>query len=329
MQVETKKSICGRSVRVKQSLYAVAASLVQRNMQSSSRYNDKSSRKPGVAVNGVLICSSFSTQHGRGQTTELVMSSVNRSRAKNLVWYGVIGSKEMVNRSYKNLDQRVQLECDGQRIPLPNLQGLVVLNILSYMGGINFWGGTKENDVSSLGFGGCEEACSVKHMLFVSLNRFWVRSVPCSVLTAHCLGQIKKCARMIVSCRTSSLRQWTTKSWRWWRCSEALSSVSLGSSTCSTTESPRCGCQRPKFMSASRLRPCGVISPCGVGRLQEPRILCTGPEREPLLSCCLGRVQHENVRPSEWLKLSSSRCYFSCHKNRAFFTCVCAFSVGV
>ena len=64
-----------------------------------------------------------------------------------MVWYGVIGSKEFVNRSYKNLDQRVQLECDGQRIPLPNLQGLVVLNILSYMGGINFWGGTKENDV--------------------------------------------------------------------------------------------------------------------------------------------------------------------------------------
>ena len=70
-----------------------------------------------------------------------------RSRTKNMVWYGVIGSKEFVNRSYKNLDQRVQLECDGQRIPLPNLQGLVVLNILSYMGGINFWGGTKENDV--------------------------------------------------------------------------------------------------------------------------------------------------------------------------------------
>lgn len=73
---------------------------------------------------------------------------VNRSRTKNLVWYGVLGSKEMVHQTYKNLDQRVQLECDGQRIPLPNLQGIVILNISSYMGGINFWGSSKENDVS-------------------------------------------------------------------------------------------------------------------------------------------------------------------------------------
>lgn len=52
-----------------------------------------------------------------------------RSRTKNMMWYGVIGSKEMLKSTYKNLEQRVQLECDGTRIPLPNLQGLVVLNI--------------------------------------------------------------------------------------------------------------------------------------------------------------------------------------------------------
>lgn len=32
-------------------------------------------------------------------------------------------------KTYKNLDQRVQLECDGRRIPLPSLQGIVILNI--------------------------------------------------------------------------------------------------------------------------------------------------------------------------------------------------------
>lgn len=32
-------------------------------------------------------------------------------------------------KTYKNLDQRVQLECDGQKIPLPSLQGIVILNI--------------------------------------------------------------------------------------------------------------------------------------------------------------------------------------------------------
>ncbi|XP_014219907.1 diacylglycerol kinase eta isoform X2 [Copidosoma floridanum] len=70
-----------------------------------------------------------------------------RSRAINYMWYGVLGSKQVLQRTYKNLDQRVQLECDGQRIPLPSLQGIVVLNIPSFMGGTNFWGGTKEGDI--------------------------------------------------------------------------------------------------------------------------------------------------------------------------------------
>ncbi len=40
-------------------------------------------------------------------------------------------------------------QCDGQYIPLPSLQGIAVLNIPSYAGGTNFWGGTKEDDVST------------------------------------------------------------------------------------------------------------------------------------------------------------------------------------
>ena len=43
-------------------------------------------------------------------------------------------------RTYKNLEKRVILECDGEAIPLPSLQGIVVLNIGSFMGGTNFWG---------------------------------------------------------------------------------------------------------------------------------------------------------------------------------------------
>ncbi|XP_055606025.1 diacylglycerol kinase eta-like isoform X2 [Uranotaenia lowii] len=69
-----------------------------------------------------------------------------RSRAKNYMWYGVLGSKQLVQRTYKNLEQKVQLECDGQRIPLPSLQGIVVLNIPSFMGGTNFWGNKKVDD---------------------------------------------------------------------------------------------------------------------------------------------------------------------------------------
>ncbi|XP_052098477.1 diacylglycerol kinase delta-like [Mytilus californianus] len=62
------------------------------------------------------------------------------------MWYGVLGGKEILQRTFKNLDQRVQLECDGQKIPLPSLQGIVILNFPSYMGGANFWGGTREKD---------------------------------------------------------------------------------------------------------------------------------------------------------------------------------------
>nr|CAD7194555.1 unnamed protein product [Timema douglasi] len=56
-----------------------------------------------------------------------------RSRAKNYMWYGVLGSKECFQKTFKNLEQRVQLECDGQRIPLPSLQGIVILNIPRYL----------------------------------------------------------------------------------------------------------------------------------------------------------------------------------------------------
>ncbi|KDR19859.1 hypothetical protein L798_05107 [Zootermopsis nevadensis] len=69
-----------------------------------------------------------------------------RSRAKNYMWYGVLGSKEWLQKTCKNLEQKIQLECDGQQIPLPSLQGIVILNIPSFMGGTNFWGGTKEDD---------------------------------------------------------------------------------------------------------------------------------------------------------------------------------------
>uniref|UniRef100_A0A673KUB5 Diacylglycerol kinase n=1 Tax=Sinocyclocheilus rhinocerous TaxID=307959 RepID=A0A673KUB5_9TELE len=69
-----------------------------------------------------------------------------RSRTKNMMWYGVLGTKELLHRTYKNLEQKVLLECDGRQIPLPSLQGIAVLNIPSYAGGTNFWGGTKEDD---------------------------------------------------------------------------------------------------------------------------------------------------------------------------------------
>ncbi|ELK37963.1 Diacylglycerol kinase kappa, partial [Myotis davidii] len=81
------------------------------------------------------------------------------SRLKNKMWYGLLGSKELLQRSYRNLEERVHLECDGEAISLPNLQGIVVLNITSYAGGINFWGSstaTTEYEVPAIDDGKLE-----------------------------------------------------------------------------------------------------------------------------------------------------------------------------
>lgn len=33
-----------------------------------------------------------------------------RSRTKNMMWYGVLGTKELLHRTYRNLEQKVLLE---------------------------------------------------------------------------------------------------------------------------------------------------------------------------------------------------------------------------
>ena len=57
-----------------------------------------------------------------------------RNRIKNQMWYGVLGGKEMLAQTCKNLNERITLVCDGVPIRLPRLQGVVILNIGSYMG---------------------------------------------------------------------------------------------------------------------------------------------------------------------------------------------------
>ncbi|XP_021044191.1 diacylglycerol kinase kappa [Mus pahari] len=81
------------------------------------------------------------------------------SRLKNKIWYGLLGSKEVLQRSYRKLEERIHLECDGEAVSLPNLQGVVVLNITSYAGGVNFWGrnrATTEYDVPAINDGKLE-----------------------------------------------------------------------------------------------------------------------------------------------------------------------------
>lgn len=62
--------------------------------------------------------------------------------------YGLLGGKEFLTNSQRYLERKITLECDGEVVELPQrLQGLVFLNIPSYMAGTNFWGTERERDV--------------------------------------------------------------------------------------------------------------------------------------------------------------------------------------
>ena len=66
-------------------------------------------------------------------------------RLHNKSVYFKIGLRKMVNRSTcRDLHKKVVVEADGRVLDLPPLEGIVVLNILSWGGGANPWG--PEND---------------------------------------------------------------------------------------------------------------------------------------------------------------------------------------
>lgn len=50
----------------------------------------------------------------------------------------MLGTKQLLLQQCKKFHKRIRVECDGKVLDLPKLQGLVVLNINSYMGGTNF-----------------------------------------------------------------------------------------------------------------------------------------------------------------------------------------------
>uniref|UniRef100_A0A671PM54 Diacylglycerol kinase n=1 Tax=Sinocyclocheilus anshuiensis TaxID=1608454 RepID=A0A671PM54_9TELE len=123
----------------------------QKNMKSDSTYTHSSCLFHRQCTEKCVMNNYF----GIGLDAKISLEFNNKrdehpkkcsSRTKNMMWYGVLGTKELVQQTYKNLEQRVQLECDGVPMSLPSLQGLAVLNIPSYAGGINFWGGTKEDN---------------------------------------------------------------------------------------------------------------------------------------------------------------------------------------
>uniref|UniRef100_A0A914ZLA0 Diacylglycerol kinase n=2 Tax=Parascaris TaxID=6254 RepID=A0A914ZLA0_PARUN len=67
------------------------------------------------------------------------------SRLFNKTQYVKIGlQKAFFERTCKDLWKRIELEVDGKVIELPNIEGIVVLNLLSWGSGANPWGTAKE-----------------------------------------------------------------------------------------------------------------------------------------------------------------------------------------
>ncbi|CAL8105230.1 unnamed protein product [Calicophoron daubneyi] len=71
------------------------------------------------------------------------------SRIHNKSVYLKMGLRKMVNRTKcKDLHQNVILEVDGKKLDLPPLEGIIILNILSWGAGANPWGVEKDDSFS-------------------------------------------------------------------------------------------------------------------------------------------------------------------------------------
>jgi len=62
------------------------------------------------------------------------------SRAVNKIWYALFGAEDAIKASCSDLPNQIILEADGVEVPIPkDSQGLIFLNIDSYMGGVPLW----------------------------------------------------------------------------------------------------------------------------------------------------------------------------------------------
>ena len=62
------------------------------------------------------------------------------SRIVNKLWYGLFGAEDVIKASSMNLRHDITLIADGVEVPLPaDSQGIIMLNIDSYTGGVPLW----------------------------------------------------------------------------------------------------------------------------------------------------------------------------------------------
>ncbi|XP_054161867.1 diacylglycerol kinase epsilon-like [Oppia nitens] len=61
------------------------------------------------------------------------------NRFVNKFLYLTYGTKDLLERKCKNLNEKIILELDGKRIDLPELESIIILNIMSWGGGVDIW----------------------------------------------------------------------------------------------------------------------------------------------------------------------------------------------
>ena len=61
-----------------------------------------------------------------------------------------MGLRKMVSRkSWKDLQREIRLEVDGKVVNLPAVEGIIILNIMSWGSGANPWGTEKDDQFST------------------------------------------------------------------------------------------------------------------------------------------------------------------------------------
>lgn len=53
--------------------------------------------------------------------------------------YLCFGTQQVVEREYKNLEQSLELYLDDQKVELPSIESVVILNIPSWAAGVDLW----------------------------------------------------------------------------------------------------------------------------------------------------------------------------------------------
>ena len=73
--------------------------------------------------------------------------SLFKSRVFNKAWYLGYGTRDVFESVCSKLNERIALELDGRAVSLPELEGIVLLNVSSWSSGIDLWSGSGLEDV--------------------------------------------------------------------------------------------------------------------------------------------------------------------------------------